>query len=82
MRQRTVLYRTDAAVYYSNAAAPIYYAGLLPGLFDTAIEGTRLVLTRAIEKREHSQKEATEAYNKLSQQLDVLEAAIKGFNSL
>lgn len=58
------------------------FKNLFKKKFDTAIEGTRLVLTRAIEKREHSQKEVAEAYNKLSQQLDVLEAAIKGFNSL
>jgi hypothetical protein len=50
--------------------------------FDAAIEGTRLVLTRAIEKREQSQKEAAAAHEKLSRQMEVLEAAIEGFNSL
>jgi GTP-binding protein EngB required for normal cell division len=50
--------------------------------FDAAIEGTRLVLTRAIEKREHSQKEAAAAHENLSRQMEVLEAAIKEFNSL
>jgi hypothetical protein len=58
------------------------FKNLFERKFDAVIEGTRLVLTRAIEKREHSQKEATAVHEKLSRQLEVLEAAIKGFNSL
>lgn len=58
------------------------FKNLFEKKFDTAIEGTRLVLTRTIEKRERSEKEATEAYEKLSQQMNVLETAISGFNSL
>lgn len=58
------------------------FKNLFEKKFNTAIEGTRLVLTRTIEKREHSEKEATEAYEKLSQRINVLETAISGFNSL
>ncbi len=55
---------------------------LLEDKFNTAIAGTRLVLTRTVEKREQSQKEASESYGILSQQLTVLESAITGFNSI
>ncbi len=58
------------------------FKNLFEKKFNSAIEGTRLVLTRTIEKRERSQKEATEAYEKLSQQMNVLETAISGLNSL
>lgn len=50
--------------------------------FEAALEGTRLVLSRAIEKREHSQTEAAAAQEKINRQMEVLEAAINEFNSL
>ncbi|OPX81968.1 MAG: hypothetical protein A4E52_02124 [Pelotomaculum sp. PtaB.Bin013] len=51
------------------------FKNLFEEKFNSAIEGTRLVLTRVIEKREHSEKEAAEAYEKLSEQVKALESA-------
>jgi len=51
------------------------FKNLFEEKFNSAIDGTRLVLTRAIEKREHSEKEAAEAYEKLAGQVKVLELA-------
>ncbi|MCG9969000.1 dynamin family protein [Pelotomaculum terephthalicicum JT] len=51
------------------------FKNLLEEKFNSAIEGTRLVLTRVIEKREHSEKEAAEAYEKLAEQMKTLESA-------
>lgn len=50
--------------------------------FNSAIDGTRLVLIRAIEKRERSEKEATEAYDKLAGQLKVIKAAKNGLQEV
>ncbi|MFA4884761.1 MAG: dynamin family protein [Desulfotomaculaceae bacterium] len=57
------------------------FKNLFEKKFNSAIEGTRLVLTRTIEKRERSQHEATDAYEKLNQQKKLLEVAIAGFES-
>jgi len=48
------------------------FKSLFDEKFNSAIEGTRLVLTRAIEKRERSEKEAAEAYKKLAEQVEAL----------
>lgn len=58
------------------------FKNLFAKKFHTAIDGTRLVLTRTIEIRERSQKEASESYKMLSQQMTVLNSAITRFNSL
>ncbi|OPY59211.1 MAG: Bacterial dynamin-like protein [Pelotomaculum sp. PtaU1.Bin035] len=51
------------------------FKNLFEEKFNSAIEGTRLVLTRAIEKKKHSEKKAAEAYEKLAEQVKVLESA-------
>ncbi len=68
--------RTD----YNERVAKSAHAfqGLFEKKFDTAIEGTRLVLTRTIEKREQSRQGAVKTYEVLSQQLTLLESAITG----
>lgn len=50
--------------------------------FNSAIDGTRLVLTRAIEKRERNEKDAKEAYMKLFGQLEVIKAARSGLRDV
>lgn len=47
--------------------------------FNSVVEGTRLVLTRAIEKRELNEKETTETCEKLSNQINTLEIIISNF---
>lgn len=50
--------------------------------FNSAIDGTRLVLTRAIENRERSEKEAAEAYEKLAGQLKMIKAVRNGLQDI
>ncbi|MHB1041220.1 MAG: dynamin family protein [Eubacteriales bacterium] len=50
--------------------------------FSSAVEGTRTVLTRAVEKREHGEKEAAEARSKLAGQMKALESIKSGLQDI